>query len=175
YESRLERDELVLVADFGGGTSDFCLMRVGPGARARPREILGVEGVALAGDAFDGRILRHLVAPELGRGGSYVIGGKTPPVPPWLVGHLERWHHLSFLKTRENLTLLERIEEGSTGSQRARIAAFRHVIDNDLGYHLYRAVEKAKVELSSRQYATLHFAEPRIDKTVARDELEGWI
>jgi hypothetical chaperone protein len=176
YESRLDADELVLVADFGGGTSDFCLVRVGPEARRRgPRQILGVEGVALAGDAFDGRILRHLVAPELGRGGSYVIDGKEMAVPPWLFGHLERWHHLSFLKTQSNLALLERIEEGSAGPQRARMAAFRHVVDNDLGYHLYRAVERAKVELSSRPYATLRFADPRIEKTVARDELEGWI
>jgi hypothetical chaperone protein len=174
-ERRLGADELVLVADFGGGTSDFCLIRVGPSFAAAPRPILGVEGVALAGDAFDGRILRHLVAPELGRGGSYVIDGKRMAVPPWLFGHLERWHHLSFLKTPENLTLLERIADGSTGPQRDRIAAFRHVIDNDLGYHLYRAVERAKVELSSRAHATLRFPEPRIEKTFARDELEGWI
>ena len=93
----------------------------------------------------------------------------------FLFGHLERWHHLSFLKTAQTLALLERIEEGSDGPQRARIAAFRNVVDNDLGYHLYRAVERAKVELSARPYATLRFADPRIEKTVARDEFEGWI
>jgi hypothetical chaperone protein len=175
YERRLAADELVLVADFGGGTSDFCLVRVGPSWRGRPDRILGVEGVALAGDAFDAAILRHLVAPELGRGGRYTVDGKELPVPPWLYRHLERWHHLSFLKTRENLALLERIEDGSDPAQRARVAAFRHVIDNDVGYHLYRAVERVKVELSTRPYATLRFAEPTIEKTVARDEFESWI
>jgi hypothetical chaperone protein len=59
YESRLERDELVLIADFGGGTSDFCVIRVGPGVRARgrrPEDILGTDGVGVAGDAFDSRV-----------------------------------------------------------------------------------------------------------------------
>jgi hypothetical chaperone protein len=176
YESRLAKDELVLIADFGGGTSDFSLLRVGPEARRRgAREILGVEGVALAGDAFDAKILRHLVAPELGRGGSYVIQGKAMPIPPWLFSHLERWHHLSFLKTAQNLQLLDRILEGAEGPTQARVAAFRHVIDDDLAYQLYRAVERAKVELSTRPYATFRFADPKIEKTVSRDEFESWI
>ena len=97
-------------------------------------------------------------------------------VPPWLFSHLERWHHLSFLKTPQNLLLLDRILEGAEGAQRARVAAFRHVIDDDLGYQLYRAVERAKVELSSRA-ATRPSAshDPKIEKPVARDEFESWI
>jgi hypothetical chaperone protein len=176
YESRLDEDQLVLIADFGGGTSDFCLLRIGPDARRRgDRDILGVDGVALAGDAFDGRMLRHLVAPELGRGATYVVQGKTMPVPPWLFTHLERWHHLTFLKTRENLTLLERVRDGAEGAARARLGAFERVVRDDLGYQLYRAVERTKVELSTRTHATFRFDDPRIEKTVSRAELESWI
>ncbi len=180
YESRLSEDQLVLIADFGGGTSDFSLLRVGPEARRAAaaggaREILGVEGVALAGDAFDARIVRHLVAPELGRGGTYWITGKEMPVPPWLYSHLERWHHLSLLKTRETLQLLERIQDGAQGAQQGRVAAFRHIIDDDLAYHLYRAVERTKVELSQREHATFRFPDPKIEKTVTRAEFESWI
>ena len=176
YESRLTSDQLVLIADFGGGTSDFSLLRIGPEARRRgARDILGVEGVALAGDAFDGRILRHLVAPVLGRGDGYVIDGKELPVPPWLFSHLERWHHLTFLKTRENLALLERIHDGAEGAARERIGAFRHVVEDDLGYELYRAVERAKVELSTQATARFRFADPAIDRTLTRDDFEGWI
>jgi hypothetical chaperone protein len=176
YERRLIADELVLIADFGGGTSDFCLLRIGPEAKRRgARVVLGTEGVALAGDAFDGRIIQKLVTPELGRGGRYRIEGKLMPVPPWLFGHLERWHHLSFLKSSKTLELIDRIHEGTGGVERAKIAAFRHVIDNDLGYHLYRAVEHTKIELSTRSHATFRFAEPAIVKTVAREEFEDWI
>src|SRR2546427_1961200 len=51
YASTLDHDELIVIGDFGGGTSDFSLLRVGP----RQRAILGTEGVALAGDGFDFR------------------------------------------------------------------------------------------------------------------------
>ena len=178
YESRLTHDELVLIADFGGGTSDFCLMRVGPEVRARGRtrqDMLGTEGVALAGDAFDSKIVRNLVAPLLGRGSHYVTQGKRMPVPPWLYSHLERWHHLSFLKTRENIGLLEKIHAGA--EEPARISALIHLIENDLGYHLYQCVERAKVALSEHESVPLKFMDGplRLDLTVTRSDFEQWI
>ena len=69
YESSLKHDELILIGDFGGGTSDFSLLHVGPGVRARGRtakDLLGNAGLGLAGDAFDARIVRKLVSPALG-------------------------------------------------------------------------------------------------------------
>ena len=81
YEMRLDHDELVLVADFGGGTSDFSLLRVGPTYRKskNQRKILGTEGVALAGDAFDARFIRHVVSPLLGRESYYKSMEKPLP------------------------------------------------------------------------------------------------
>lgn len=178
YESRLRRDELVLIADFGGGTSDFCLMRVGPGVRARGRtrdDILGTEGVPLAGDAFDSRIIRHVVAPLLGRGTHYLSQGKRMPVPPWLYSRLERWHHMSFLKSRETMQLLSDIERGA--EHPARITALIHLIDKDLGYRLYQAVEQVKVALSQHEQSRLEFQDGplRIDQVVTRADFETWI
>lgn len=178
YEGRLQRDELVLIADFGGGTSDFCLMHVGPGVRARGRkreDMLGTEGVALAGDAFDSKLVRHLIAPLLGRGTHYRNQGKRMPVPPWLYSHLERWHHLSFLKTRENLALLSDIQRSA--EEPPRIAAFSHLVENDLGYRLYQAVERAKVELSQGERSRVVFRDGPLvlDEEVTRSAFESWI
>jgi hypothetical chaperone protein len=178
YESGLSQDEMVLIADFGGGTSDFCVVRVGPGVRARgrrPDDILGTDGVALAGDAFDSRIMRHVVAPALGRGSTYLSHGKEMSVPSWLHSHLERWHHLSFLKSKETLQLLENIADGA--HEPARIRAFIQVVENDLGYQLYRAVERTKVELSVRGSSRFVFRDlpVTIDREVTRAEFESWI
>jgi hypothetical chaperone protein len=71
YESTLDHDELILIGDFGGGTSDFSLIRVGPAIRKRGRslaDLLGNAGIGVAGDAFDAKIIRHLVSPALGAG-----------------------------------------------------------------------------------------------------------
>ena len=79
YARALTRDETVLVADFGGGTSDFSLMRFSRrgragGGRAPPKaEPLSHTGVGIAGDTFDYRIVDHVVAPRLGKGATYQI------------------------------------------------------------------------------------------------------
>lgn len=175
YEQALDHDELVLIADFGGGTSDFCLVRVGPRARGAKDRVLGTEGVALAGDAFDARIVRHLVAPVLGKGTEYVIQGKELPVPPWLFGHLERWHHLSFLKSRETLALFDRISEGARAPE--KIAMFRHLVDEDLGYALSLAVQRTKIALSGAPKARFTFEDDpiAIAEDVARTSFDQWI
>ena len=70
YEATLDHEELILIGDFGGGTSDFSLLRVGPDVRRRgrgPKDLLGNSGVGLAGDAFDARIIRKLVRLRSGR------------------------------------------------------------------------------------------------------------
>ena len=111
YEQTLDRDELILIGDFGGGTSDFSILRVGPTQRRRGRardDIIGADGVAVAGDAFDRQIIRKLVAPRLGLGSEYFSPpDKFLPIPSWPYERLERWHHLSFLNTAKNLEMLE--------------------------------------------------------------------
>jgi hypothetical chaperone protein len=177
YESRLDHDELVLIADFGGGTSDFSLVRVGPGARkAGGRRILGNDGVGIAGDALDARILHHVVAPALGLGTTYrSMMGKELEMPVWVYSRLLRWHHLSFLKSKKTTDMLDEILDQS--AEPAKIEALVHVIDHDLGYHLYRAVERAKVQLSFEPEArfAFHDGPAQIDAVVARADFERWI
>ena len=178
YESRLDHDELVLIADFGGGTSDFSLVRVGPGARraGHAERILGNDGVGIAGDALDAKILHHVVSPALGLGSTYrSMLGKELPAPVWLYAKLRRWHHLSFLKSKRTTELLREMLDQT--DERAKIAALVHIVENDLGYSLYRSVERAKVALSAGKSARFLFEEGpvRIDHTFGRADFEGWI
>ena len=137
-----------LIADFGGGTSDFSLLRVGPGVASsgdRARALLGNDGVPLAGDAFDGKLVRHLVAPLLGRGAEFKsMFGRVLPIPSWLYGHLERWHHLSFLRTPKTMQLLLDLRREALEPE--RLEALLHLVRQDLGFLLFRAVERTKRE-----------------------------
>jgi hypothetical chaperone protein len=178
YERDLEQDELILIADFGGGTSDFSLLRVGPSFARRPRaeSILGHDGVGLAGDAFDGKIVRHVVAPRLGRGASFVsVFGRTLPVPAWIYSHLERWHHVSFLKSRATLQLLIDLRREATEPE--KLEALLRVVAEDLGFQLHEGVERTKRELSERDHArfALRHEDLVVEADVARDAFEGWI
>ena len=177
YDATLDHDEVVMVADFGGGTSDFCLLHVGPDARAdRRAAILGTDGEAVAGDVFDGRIVRHVVAPKLGQGTRYQASpANTMEVPRWLFAHLERWHLLSFLKARKTMQLLQQVAQDALDPGPVR--ALLEVVRGDLGFHLFRAVERVKVELSSAEVATLRFQEGGVDivQPVKRADFEAWI
>ncbi len=180
YESRLDRDELILIADFGGGTSDFSLLRVGPGFRgdaARRRQgILGHAGVGVAGDAFDGRIVRHVVAPALGRGATFASRfGQVLPTPAWIYTQLERWHHVSFLKSKKTLEILYDLRREALEPE--AIEALLRVVEEDLGFLLFRAVEAAKRTLSAERQASFRFEHEdlRIEAEVTRDDFEDWI
>lgn len=177
YERRLERDELVLIGDFGGGTSDFTLMRVGPGAsrRSGSEAVLGTGGVPIAGNAFDYALVRQLVAPHLGQGSYYRTPfGKLLEVPRSLYMDLE-WHRLSLLHAGDLEHVLEELERQALEPE--KIAAFRHVVRYGMGYHLYRAVEEVKVALSAAPSTRFVFEDEEVSITfeVTREVFEGCI
>jgi hypothetical chaperone protein len=179
YESTLDHDELILIGDFGGGTSDFSLLQVGPKIRSRgrtPSDFLGNGGVGLAGDAFDAKIVRNLVSPRLGAGSQAQSLGKVlPAVPNWVYAKLERWHHLSFLRTRAVLNMLHSTKVQAFEPE--KIEALIHLIEEDLGYHLHAAVQRVKCRLSEAEVAEFHFVDGDLEirAAVTRAEFEGWI
>ena len=176
YESTLDHDELILIGDFGGGTSDFSVLRVGPTAiRERAHRILGTEGVALAGDAFDSRVVHNLISPKLGRGTEYRSLDKVLPVPEWIYSDLSRWHYLSFLKSSETIEMLRGIRSQSLDPE--RIEALLHIVQSDLGFYLHQAVQSMKVELSLELLGSFVFEDHlvRMNGRVKRSSFEKWI
>jgi hypothetical chaperone protein len=178
YGSSLEHDELILIGDFGGGTSDFSLVHVGPGVRGKEMgsgSIVGNAGVGIAGDAFDAKIIRHLVSPALGAGSELRSLGKILPAPNWVYIKLERWHHLSLLKAKDVLQMLKGVQAQSLEPE--KIGALIHFIKEDLGFHLHRAVQKVKSELSNAPQATFQFSDGFVDLAarVERVSFEEWI
>jgi hypothetical chaperone protein len=178
YESTLDHDELILIGDFGGGTSDFSLVRVGPSIRRRGRssqDLLGNAGIGLAGDSFDAKVIRNMVSPALGAGTEMRSVNKVLPVPNWVYFKLERWHHLSFLRTREVMNMLNSVKTQAFYPD--KIAALIDLVEEDLGYQLHRSVQKAKFDLSSQETAKFIFNEGavQLDALVQRHAFEQWI
>ncbi len=179
YEATLDHDELILIGDFGGGTSDFSLLQVGPAARLRSkgrRDVLGYSGVGLAGDAFDARIIRKLVSPALGSDSEARSLNKIlPAVPAWIYANLERWHYLSFLRTNNVREILKSAHLRALEPE--KIEALIAVVEQDLGYQLHEAVQRVKFALSQRESAEFRFHDGGLDLRipVTRHEFEVWI
>lgn len=170
----LDRAATVLVADFGGGTSDFSVLRFDPGP---PRRVaaLGHAGVGIAGDAFDYRIIDHVVSPLLGKGTSYSVMGRPLPVPPAWFTSFARWNQLSMMRAPR--TLRDIAEVARTSEHPERLHRLIRLIEEEAGYALYRAVSGVKAALSRAERATLEFRHGAfaLAAEIGRAEFEGWI
>lgn len=175
YEATLTRDELVLVADFGAGTSDLTLMWLGPTRRVKAErrgDVVASSGVYVGGDRFDAAIMKHKLLPYFGQGSTYEVGFKRMPIPTYVLSRLLSWNEMSLIREKSTRELIDQMMKTSTNKD--AIAALHDLVMYNLGYRLYRAIEQAKVELSTRQKATVVFSDERvhIEEPVTRAEFD---
>ena len=175
FASRLTRPATLLVADFGGGTSDFSIVRVAEPGAAKRCTPLGAAGIGIAGDRFDYRIMDQLVLPMLGKGGSYRSFGKTLDIPAGYFNDFGDWARLALMRNRRTLDSLEQLRR--TAVDGAAIGRMIAVVENELGYPLYDAVGTLKQQLSAGPAAQFRFrgAGLEIEADVTRAAFEGWI
>jgi hypothetical chaperone protein len=174
FARTLDAPATVLVGDFGGGTSDFSVMRFDPRGAARVTP-LGYAGIGIAGDTFDFRIIDNVVSPLLGKGDTYTVMGKHLPVPPEYFAGFARWHRLSLMRAPRTLREIEEVAAASAHPDRLRTLI--RLIEDELGYQLYQTVSALKADLSRSETAVLRFAHAgfAIERSIARHEFDGWI
>jgi hypothetical chaperone protein len=172
FARTLTEPATVLIGDFGGGTSDFSIMRFDPDSGVTP---LGHAGIGIAGDVFDFRIIDRAIAPLLGKGDTYRVMGKPLPVPPEYFSGFARWHLLSMMRTPRTLRAIA--EVARTAQHPERLRHLITLIEDGLGYALYQAVSAAKAELSHADATLLRFGHNTfaVERTITRSEFETWI
>ena len=172
FAQTLSEPATILIGDFGGGTSDFSVLRFKPGAHMTP---LGHAGIGIAGDVFDFRIINHAIAPLLGKGDSYRIMGKRLPVPPEYYSGFARWHLLSLMRAPRTLRAIA--EVARTADHPDRLRHLIALIEDGLGFDLYQAVSGAKAALSRQNSTVLRFAHKdfAVEQTITRGDFETWI
>lgn len=175
FAARLTEPATLLVADFGGGTSDFSVVRIeAPGAAQRCIP-LGSAGIGIAGDRFDYRIMDKLVLPMLGKGGTYASMGKSLEIPAGHFADFGDWARLALMHNRRTLAELQKLKRAAADP--AAIGRMIAVVENELGYPLYDAVARLKRTLSSEEHAHFHFdrAGVHVEADVSRADFEQWI
>ena len=175
YAQSLEHAATVLVADFGGGTTDYSVIsfdREGGALRARA---LGHAGVGIAGDRFDYRIVDHVVLPQLGKGTTYRSMGKRLELPRSCFAGFAHWHELSVMKTSRSFRELKEVALFSDAPE--LVNRFIRLVESDQGYTLYKAVSDVKEALSSEESARFSFTAAgfTIEQVVTRAQFESWI
>ncbi len=175
FARKLKDDATVMVGDFGGGTSDFSIMRFERRAGALHARALANAGVGVAGDAFDYRIIDNLVSPALGKGSSYRAFDHVLPIPNRYYAAFARWEQLALMRASRDMRDIRGLVR--TALEPAKLAALVDVLDDNQGYELYRAVSGLKEALSAHEIAPFRFKAGALEiaQDVRRAAFETWI
>ncbi|MHA4894415.1 Hsp70 family protein [Pedobacter sp. PWIIR3] len=159
YEKTLEKKENVLVADLGGGTTDFTYLVLDPvkvGAKDRKNDMMATGGIYIGGDSFDSAFMWEIGTPYFGKNTTYEATlGKILTVPKSLFVNICSWEQMNFFNGQRIKKDIENYYYFSGND-----AKFRNLItliDNNLGYSMFQSIEKTKIELSKSNHSVFRY------------------
>lgn len=175
YAARLTDPATILVADFGGGTTDFSIVRIMAPGTPRRCVPLASSGVAIAGDRFDQRIVDKLVLPLLGKGGRYRSFDKILEIPGGYFTDFADWSRLAMMRNRRTIDELRRLQRDAVDPE--PIGRMIALIEHEQGFPLYDAVGRVKRALSEGEEAEFRFEGGGVEiaASVRRADFEQWI
>lgn len=176
YEQQVAREELAVIADIGGGTSDFSVIRLSPQGRRkqdRQEDILANGGVHIGGTNFDQQLSLHEVMPLLGMGTK--MGDKNLDLPVSYYHDLATWHRINLLYDRKALAGLRDLQRDAR--ERQKVDRLVRIVDRHLGHQLAMQVEAVKIGAVEAGEALLEldFVEPALVQTVRQAQLDSAI
>ena len=157
YETRVRSEEIALVADIGGGTSDFSLVRVSPeraGKADRRSDILGFDGVHIGGTDFDRLLSMAALMPHLGLRSRLKMKGMD--APSWYFADLATWHRINFLYDPKVMREVKSVLRDSAEPE--KIERLVAVLEERQGHALLALIEQAKIDLSEADVAKVSLA-----------------
>ncbi|MBN1582408.1 MAG: Hsp70 family protein [Anaerolineae bacterium] len=170
YEQMVKKPQNIAVFDFGGGTLDITVMRIG---RTGQRQVYATGGLGIAGDDFDRRIIEGVLLDHFGRGSTWSQEGI--PFPDHYTDALVNWQTLSDLNQPETLRFLRQAQH--TSSHPDQLKALESLLANNYAIRMIDQVEKAKIVLSADRFAVIELAGEDLDiwQPIARSQFETLI
>jgi hypothetical chaperone protein len=165
YEKTITKKERVLVADLGGGTTDFTYLALDPakiGSRDRRKDILATGGIYIGGDSFDSAFMWDKGTPYFGKNTMYEAApGKMLKVPVSLFANICSWEQMNFFNGQKVKNDLQTYYHYAKQDR-----LFKNLItltDHNLGYSVFQSIEKAKIELSKQDTTRFYYSKMEID------------
>ncbi len=152
YQHQDKKEKLVLIADFGGGTSDFTLMKFHHKAYSK-EDILGLSGIFIAGDVLDGVMMRDFISPHFGSQFQYQLPGSENVLqfPRNLLKKICSPAHITHLKEKDTWEFLQHIKHfGLSETDQKRMKNLFTLVEGQLGFPLFHEIEKVKVALGTK-------------------------
>lgn len=176
-------EKIILIGDFGGGTSDFAVVRMLSSTIDQEKigEVLSVSGVHVGGNDFDSQIMWDKVTKYFGRfakirsmGGIITGSGDGITMPSGIMQELCQWHKIPRLRNPKMLKTISEYRYLVEPRDKGLIENLKNLIEDNYGYMLFRAIESAKIALSSQDLANISFKERKliIDEDLSRLDFE---
>ena len=160
YAMTVSEPQNILIFDFGGGTLDITVMRIGTRGE---RDVLSTGGIPIAGDIFDQKLVRAKLPHHFGEGSQYGLAGKQLPLPSWIFDVFSNWQKVFELQTHRSRELLQEIL--STSSDKKGIEALISMVANNYTLHMFDVVEATKRRLSDEMAALIQLNGPAFHVT----------
>ncbi len=176
FDSENKKKKIVLIADFGGGTSDFTLMQLHSGQYTQD-DILGLSGIYKAGDSLDGEMMHKFISKHFGSNFSFKLpmGDQTLSFPRALLKKICSPAHITHLREKDTWNYLKTIHPFAKDEQsRRQLNQLFALIEWQLGYTLFHQIEKSKIEICSNDLTshTFRFSHHEIDIEQVIDKKE---
>lgn len=179
HEINISGEQLALVADLGGGTSDFTVIRLSKDrmqSADRSNDILGSTGVRIGGNDFDKELCMAMIMPELGYRSTY--GRKHLEVPLKFYHDLSEWSKVNFLYTPKVLSQVHQFYHESHDQK--RFGRLVKIVEKEIGHSVLSVSEDSKIGLTSQNETeaklsfleeglTLHFSRKSFENSIAHD------
>jgi hypothetical chaperone protein len=165
YNAQSNEEKIILIADFGGGTSDFTLMKIHQGVYSQS-DILGLSGIFKAGDALDGVMMKDFIAPHFGSRFEYKIpgGNNVLNFPRQLLAKICSPAHITHLRERDTWEFLQHIQKFALSKEgEKQMHQLFTLVECQLGFPLFDEIEKTKVKLGRVDSAKFAYTYPGID------------
>lgn len=176
YEQSVNKEEIALIVDMGGGTSDFTIAKLEKRAKPTNDKILSIGGIHIAGTNFDKRLNLKSLMPELGLGSQYkTLEGEWFSIPSTLYNDMATWHKIGFCYNKKSINYIKGKIYCSDSPY--KLQRFLQIIEQRLGHNLAIAVEQAKIALSAYETTSLRVQElePIIDTLITKSDFEDAI
>ena len=169
YEKLIDKPQNTLIFDFGGGTLDITIMRLGD---PQNRQVLATGGLPVAGDVFDQKLTRSKLPAHFGEGSYYGLRHDARPIPRWIFDDFSNWQTFIELQSQENRRILNEIARSA--QRRYQIEALISLVTSNYGLKMFDQVELAKRKLSDKRGAEIRLDGPdfKVREFVTRTEFE---
>lgn len=165
YEKTISKKEKVLVADLGGGTTDFTYLILDPAkadSKDRKNDMMASGGIYIGGDSFDSAFMWEKGTPYFGKNTMYeATPGKILKVPVSLFANICTWDQMNFFNSLRIKKDMENYYHYSKNDPKFK--NLLTLIDNNLGYSVFQRIEKTKIELSKEAISRFAYSNMEIE------------